>query len=289
MKSLRNLKNSLAFNKDLDDLMNTSKIATMIQLRQLQGTDWGEERFLPELRSFFSMLKKDVVYNHPLIVNENTTPKCIVAITSDEGFLGELNALIMEAALREQDVTKDTIIVVGKKGEQYLDEMKKSYLSFPWMSSDGYGELDKLSRYLVEKYLKAEFNQVVVVYADFKSIMVQHVRIQKLLPFPMRELDGFLEQSKEHEKLLVGPSRNKVIEGLINLNLIFLIYRIFYSSKLSEFSARLMHLERSGQEIIRVNRSLRLEYFKSAHSLADKRIREILSSRILATDKKIRS
>jgi hypothetical protein len=42
-----------------------------------------------------------------------------------------------------------------------------------------------------------------------------------------------------------------------------------------------MHLEKSYQELVQINRKLFLEYFRSLHALADKRIRETLSARIL--------
>jgi hypothetical protein len=59
--------------------------------------------------------------------------------------------------------------------------------------------------------------------------------------------------------------------------------KIFLSSKLSELSARVMHLEDSDRELSRVNHQLELQYVKRLHALADKSIREISASRMKMT------
>jgi len=71
-----------------------------------------------------------------------------------------------------------------------------------------------------------------------------------------------------------------VMEGLIRFRLSFSLYNIAWTSKFSEFGARLMHLEGSEQELARMKQQLSLQYFKHVHSLADKTIREIISSRL---------
>ena len=129
--------------------------------------------------------------------------------------------------------------------------------------------------------MKGRFNQVVMVYAEFISITTQQIKLQRLLPFPRKELEKSLEKADKYTDLLIAPAPNSIIEELVNLSLEYIMYKIFYYSKLAECSARLIHLEKSDQELIRINRQLRLEYFKSSHALADKKIREILSSRLL--------
>ncbi|MCK4994248.1 MAG: F0F1 ATP synthase subunit gamma [Candidatus Omnitrophica bacterium] len=282
MRSIARLKNDLSFNKTLEEMIDILKITTAVQLRRLQDERKREGRFLSQLHDSFSILKKGKAVNHPFFQRDREEPCCIVVITSDEGFLGELNSLLMNTALKEKNSGNDTLIVLGERGANYLDGLQEPYLFFSGIGEKvESSEADNLKRYLSEKYLKGQFNRVLIVYAEFVSISVQQIKVHMLLPVPVLELPFSPEDAGRKEEIIIEPSSEAIIEGLMNLNLNYTIYNIFYSSKLSEFSARLMHLEKSSQELVCINRKLFLEYYKNLHFIADKRIREVLAARTL--------
>ncbi|MFH1459370.1 MAG: FoF1 ATP synthase subunit gamma [Candidatus Omnitrophota bacterium] len=283
MQAISKLKYSLTFNQSLDNIINILKIATSIQLRQFQAKSWEQQSFISEINKSLAFLSAEEVSKHQFVAREKQSPKGVVVITSDEGFLGELNTLLVNAGIAEKNSEQDVLVIIGAKGAQSLREMKQNHLYFSQVKGETYfNESHKLKQYITQEYLKKRFNQIVIIYAEFISITAQRVRRQTLLPFPITELKGIEKREKESNKtLLIEPSVESIIEGLISLNLDYSLRRILYSSKLSEFAARLMHLERSYQELSRKNKQLSLEYFKSLHALADKRIREISASRML--------
>ena len=282
MRTLIRLKEDLNFNKNLEEIIDVLKITTAVQLKRFQSERKKEDKFFLELRDSFSMLKKGRAENHPFFQKGQEEPRCIVVITPNEGFSGELNALLMNAALRNRKSKNDTLLVIGERGANYLDGLKEPYLFFPGIGEKvDPAQTDNLNRYLSEEYLKGKFNRVLIVYAEFTVISVQHIKVHRLLPLPIQEFKFSREGSEKNEEMIIEPSLQKVIEGLVTLNLNYIIYNIFYSSKLSEFSARLMHLEKSSQEMGFINRQMFIEYYKSMHSAADKSIREILAARTL--------
>ena len=139
-----------------------------------------------------------------------------------------------------------------------------------------------------------------MIYPRFKTITTQRIASERLLPCSFTPLDseyltGFklteqeIKQKEEKksgflstkEEMLIEPRLKDVIEELVRLWVGFMISDIFWSSKLSEFAARLMHLDGSQQRLSKINQTLRLEYFRYVHMLADKTIREISASRFL--------
>ena len=74
------------------------------------------------------------------------------------------------------------------------------------------------------------------------------------------------------------PSFKRVIEELITIWIGYILYNIFWESKLSEWAARVIHLEGSADEVKRQGRAVRLTYFRALHENSDKNIREIFSS-----------
>jgi len=278
MISLIRLKENMEFNKNLDEIINALRITTSFKLRQFQVRKKNEERFLEELNGFLTMLSD---FRHPYL-NSRKGHKLVVVITSDEGFLGELNTLLINTALEEKK-EGDEILVLGRKGADYLEDLKEKYTFMPAVSEKIEDkEVENLRNYLMNEYLKKRLSSILIVYSEFISIAFQRVRVEKILPFSVAK-----KELIKSEEILIESSFESVIEGLISLGLSFIISNIFYSSKLSEFSARLMHLEKSSQELNRINQDLRLQYFKTLHILADERIREIFASKLLWRKKEV--
>jgi F0F1-type ATP synthase gamma subunit len=74
---------------------------------------------------------------------------------------------------------------------------------------------------------------------------------------------------------------NGIIEYLVGTWITERLFEILEDSKLSEFSARAVHLEESHQVLEKRDREIKLQYFRSQHNLIDKGIRETFSSQIL--------
>ena len=290
MIPLGKLKQNLEFNSSIGNIIEVLKIGASIQLRQLQMRDPLYKDFLDGLKDFTRMLEGENV-PHPLLTLRKNLPRCIVGITSDGGFLGELNTLIINALLdRRKDRHKDVLVVLGGRGAGYLQDVGISPVVFPGVTDRlKQDEVEKLKGYLIREYLKGKFSEVLIVYPKFLSITNQRIESVRLLPcsFELMEEDTEKKQEEEglsflsEERLLIEPRISDVIEELVRLWTGFMIADIFWSSKLSEFAARLMHLDGSQQRLNKVNQQLRVEYFRYVHMLADKTIREISATRFI--------
>ena len=274
------LKSNLQFNKDLGDLVEVMKLAATSQFNQFRLRQEPNESFIQILDDAFGALFASGVKSDLLIPKENL-PSLLLLISSDEGFLGELNFLLVNKLLsnrRQQDI----IVCTGRQGANYLKEIQVDHLFF-----DSPGEkidtqlLANIRDYLLGQYVKLQVGRVYVVYSRFTNITVQQVELETLLPLSARV--GV--SSKPIPYLLVEPDAQEVIKGWIKTWLDFRLYQIFWSSKLAEFAARIMHLEGSVQELGRINNNLRMEYFKYLHNLSDKSIRELTAARLIGKER----
>lgn len=281
MIPLVRLKQDLEFNESLHGIIDVFKMAASVQLRQLQAaTVLYEpfEKFLLESLRFLDAQGS----RHPFLLHRANLPSCIVVITSDEGFSGDLNALLVQAALHSRSAARhDELVVIGERGASRLEEARESCVAFP----GGGEEIDResvsrLRRYLAHRYLAGKCGRILVVYPKYLSVASQQIEEELLLP--CRGLFGAAPGPGEL-RAFIEPSADRVLEGLVTLWLERELARIFLSSKLSELSARVMHLEGSDQELSRVNHQLGLQYVKHLHALADKSIREISVSRLKVT------
>ncbi|MDP3791105.1 MAG: F0F1 ATP synthase subunit gamma [Candidatus Omnitrophota bacterium] len=284
MIPIAELKQNLELNKSLGSVIETLKAGSAIQVREFQAKRRASDKLFMMLKECFDAISKRGAIKHPLFFYDKELPSCIILVTSDDGFVGELNSAVINAALEERKSQNDEIVVLGERGAGYFEDRSESFIPFPGISEDiKPAELRSIKKHIISRYSNKRIGQVKIVYPESTSVGSWKVAVTQLLPLVPAQLMSDTAQNTSNidlKDLLIEPSINSVAEGLVNLWLDVVLYNIFWSSKFSEFGARLMHLEGSEQELGRMKQQLSLQYFKHVHALADRTIREILSARI---------
>jgi F-type H+-transporting ATPase subunit gamma len=274
------LKSNLQFNKNLGGLVEVMKLAATSQFNQFRQKQEPSGEFIRLLNDVFGVLLSSGI-NHDLLTPQEDLPALLLLVSSDEGFLGELNFLLVNKLLNIRK-TRDLIVVSGQQGANYLKEIQVDFTFF-----DSPGEkidaqlLGKIRDYLFSQYFNRSVGKVYVVYSRFLNIISQQVELDALLPLARRSS----ATDKPLPNLLIEPNLDQVIEGWIKAWLDFRLLQIFWSAKLAEFAARIMHLEGSVQELGKLNNNLRMEYFKYLHGLSDRLIRELTAARLIRKER----
>ena len=287
MITLSTLKQDLEFSRGLGDIIDVLKTTALAQFRSLQLREKINEGFVGAIENCFSILRGiRSNTNHPYFFVREGKARAIVVVASDEGFLGGLTTLLVNAGLDQRTSAEDEIIVLGERGARYLEDVNVNFTLFPGITDDiNYAEVEELRNYLTKGYRKG-YREIVIVYPEFISLSSQKITTFRILPY-----QGYNSPSGGAsilpEEVLVEPSFGSVIEILVELWMGVKLLEIFWSSKQSECAARIMHLEGSTQELNQLNRKLTFEYFRQVHSLSDKTIREITVSRNLLIKNKV--
>lgn len=270
------LKQNLKFNQNLNELIEAMKLAATIQFNQFRARSEPRIDFLSSLEEVFGLVSGRFP-NNIFITSRRESSTAIILVSSDEGFLGELTVLLVNR-LADIRGAQNEVIVVGRQGVEYMDELKMHFTAFPSPSEKlEFKHIEPLRDYCFKRYKKGEISKIQIVYPKFINIAQQQIESEILLPLPFPSAKVI----KINDEIIIEPGLDSVIEGWVKLWLGFRIFQIFWTSKLAEFAARIMHLESSMQELKRINQQLGLEYFKYLHGLSDKTIREISASRLL--------
>lgn len=270
------LKWNLEFNKNLGELIEVMKLAATLQFNQLRSHQEPPAEFLSELEAELNTISY-LALDHYFLKGRPGLPSTIILITSDEGFLGELNVLLVNR-LMEIRQNQDRIMVLGQQGVDFLEELK---VDFEKLESDQ--TIQKLRDDILSPCLKGEIDKIQIVYARFVNIVLQQIESETLIPLPRFST----ARPTLHQEFLIEPDIDLVMQAWVKLWLEFRLYQILWSSKLAESASRIMHLEGSIQELNRVSQHLRLEYFKHLHNLSDRTIREVSATRLLLMSAKV--
>jgi len=280
MLQLKKLRKELSFNKEISGIINVLKMVASSEFYRLQKARKALDEFMDYLQSFFQLFDIRQL-QHPFL-EQSSLPPAVLLITSDAGFLGKLNVDVVNAALEQCTSTsmEEKLIVAGNQGVRYIEETGRNFTSFPGISDEiDYEEAVRLADFVFQGVLNKEFSRTVIVYPRFVSFTSWTIQVYQLLPCRFLFREGSASGNEEEEKVIIEPTRGKVLEYLIKTWLNYILYGIFWESKLSEWSARTMHLESSAEEIKRSDKRMRFKYFRALHEVSDKNIREIFSSR----------
>ncbi len=281
MPAVKKLREELNFNKEISGIINVLKGVASSEFYRLQKARKTLDEFMERLQSLFRLL--DVRQSQHLFLEQSSLPLAVLLITSDAGFLGKLNISIVNAALKQCTSTSgnEKIVIIGNQGVRYLEESGKKFTSFPGITDEiDYEEAVRLADCVFQGVLNKEFSRTVIIHPRFVSFTSWTVHVYQLLPCRVLFQEGAsVSANEDEEKTIIEPTEDKVLEYLVKTWLNYTIYGIFWESKLSEWSARTMHLEGSDQEIKRSDKKLRLKYFRALHEISDVNIREIFASR----------
>lgn len=277
MKPLGQLKQEMEDSNNLADLIDALKLAASLRLNQFQKVKNIDSNFLESIDVLVSALEKDHI-DHPLFFLEEGLPEAFVVVTSDGGFMGELNRLLVNAAQNRMDSERDELIVIGTRGAQYAKECGLRFLEMDTITEPfDMKRIESLGNHLLDNYLTKKFGKTYIVYAKSESVSSQKVTVRSLLPLSTEDFkknsdrDGLIENSK----YFIEPDLKSVIESIVRLRFSVYLYDVFWDACFSEYAARLMHLEGSDQELQVLQKTMKRDYFRSAHEKADKSIREI--------------
>ena len=277
MLSLVNLQKDRKMVIELHNVIDALKGFSIMQLRILQQGEW-DRTFPQHLEDSFRILNLQYVV-HPFLKDNPDLPKAIVVLTSNEGFTGELNTLLLEEVeLRYRP--KDELIVLGERGINLLRSRGREFVELQRQEGKefAYDDAKNLTAYLTRNYLAKVFCRVDFIYPRLISLTKQIVVVQRLLPFHPEK--AIKKQKTIPGGALIEPDVPSLVDILVRLWMMQAIIEIFREARLAQLAARTLQLEGSSQELSVREKRLRQQYFKRLHAINDSKIHEILASLI---------
>lgn len=242
-------------------------------------------RFGESFVEFFRMISFSRVL-HPLVTNSLPTV-AILAITSESGFLGDLNSRVIRTALAEKAKYPDSVvIVVGKKGAAAIGSSMKIEKVFEDTEIVGlYESSMRIKNYLVEEVMNERLGKVIAVYPWPKNLSVQKPRMIKLLP-----CDELLSKQSDLvdtiERVIEESDSVDIIGYLADMWLSCRVYEMLYDMTIAAAAAQSQQLDNSLNKMQKEKKVVQLKYRKAKKGDIDNSMREVFSARLMTLRKK---
>lgn len=241
----------------INSVSNTRKITSamkMVASAKLHKAQSMIGNFIPYQEkldtTLTNLLASDAGYTSPYAEVREVKRVAIVAFASNSNLCGAFNSNIVKELNSTYNsylnrLGKENVFVysVGKKVDKYLSKSEiGSEGSFDEMADKPtYEAAYNLALELTERYLKKEFDEIVLIYHHFKSMGSQVLTKKTFLPFDLTIEEG--GDQGANMDYIVEPSRGEILSVLIPQVLNARLYSALLDSNTSEHAARTMAMQ----------------------------------------------
>jgi F-type H+-transporting ATPase subunit gamma len=225
--------------------------------------------------------------SHPLMEAPVETKKVLlVVLTSDRGLCGAFNSNINKFAenyYREHSgkLEKLDFLFIGRRGNDYfLRRGIKSVDTILRLDKDVSYELaSKVASRLMRDYLEGHYDEIRLIYNEFKSAISQKVVSETLLPIDVTRNTFDVKNALPSFSMdmIYEPEPDKIIDQLLVKAFSVQVYRCMCESVAAEHGARMSAMENATNNAKEMISKLTLTYNKLRQEKITTELTEIVS------------
>jgi F-type H+-transporting ATPase subunit gamma len=251
MPTLRDIRKRLKAIQSTKKITAAMKMVAAAKMRKVQDRMINFRPYASRMETVLSDLARVAEREiHPLLALRPKKTVEVVVLTSDKGLCGAFNTNILKAAYKYIDALKKenvefTLSIVGRKARDFF-RRRNIPMRNAWIGLSGrisYANAQEIAGNLTENYTNESFDEVVVIYNEFKSLISQKLTFMKLLPVGTLEGGEEKKETAMTADYLYEPSRAAIFERLLPKYIEIQIYRALLESSAAEEAARMAAME----------------------------------------------
>jgi F-type H+-transporting ATPase subunit gamma len=281
MASLKSIKKRIVSVKNTRQITKAMKMVSAAKLRRAQEAVVAARPYAGKmaevLQSLAGNLEGDL---HPLLEKREAKNLLLIVVTSDRGLCGGFNSNLCKAGERfikekKAEFEQVTLMTVGRKGFEALKNRHTVLKNFPnVLSKPNYATAAMLAGEVIEGYLAEEFDQVILLFNAFRTVMSQDITFQQLLPVVPEEKTVADETPVEY---IYEPSVGALLAEILPKNIEVQIFKAILESVASEHGARMTAMDSASKNANEMIGKLTLQYNRARQAAITTELMEIIS------------
>ena len=286
MASLDDLKKRIASVKSTQKITKAMKMVAAAKLKRAQDSAEKGRPYSEKMNNIILNLSEGISdkENAPKLLSgtgKDQIHLCVV-MTSDRGLCGGFNSNIIKKAKsyfsRLSSEGKELkIITVGSKGN---DQLKRLFgdkiienISFKNSKNANFFDAEKVSKIIIEKFKKEEFDICTIFFNQFKNVITQIPQAQQIIPLKT-DID---DKEKSEDNYEFEPDEDEILTNLLPKNISTQIFKAMLENSASEQGARMSAMDNATRNAGEMVDKLTIEYNRSRQAAITKELIEIIS------------
>ncbi len=200
--------------------------------------------------------------------------RCFLVVAGDRGLAGGYNSNVFKAVRAYADEVPVCSMPVGVKAGDFCERAGLNPMSREFNRVEGMSVSScyRMAQQLISAYDAKEFDELVIVYTDFRNMLSQEVATEVLLPLPMPEDADTRPVVVEYE-----PSAEDMLKSVMVDFLAGRIYSAVCDSFASEVASRRNAMNSATTNAEAMISDLRLRYNRARQGSITQEITEIVA------------
>ena len=284
MANLKEVRTRIQSVKSTQQITKAMKMVAASKLRKAQDAILQMRPYVKKLYGILEnvtvSLKGDQKSDYSL--ERDIEKILIVVITSDRGLCGAFNTNAVKAGLnlikeKYQAQEKNNqlwILPLGNKSFDYFAKRNYQVIdNFYEIFGDlSFDKAKEAAEFAMQGFIEGDFDQVELVYNEFKNVATQILKTEQFLPIAKEEK----EEIGSSTDYIFEPSVEFIIKEMIPRTLKVQFYKAILESNASEHGARMTAMDQATENAGDLLNDLRLVYNRSRQAAITNEILEIV-------------
>ena len=286
MPSLLDIRRRIRAVKSTQQITKAMKMVAASKLRRAQERTTQARPFASQmLRVLNSLASRVDPSMHPLL-DLRTPPKAggkvlLIVITADRGLCGSFNTNVIKSSgqfIAENPGREVALGLVGRRGRDFFARrgFEVRYEQVNLFAKVSYEHAKAIAHAAMESFLNNEVDSVYLVYNEFKSVMVQRVVVERLLPIPRLDIEA-PEGTAPTTDYIYEPAPEQLLTTLIPTHVEVQVFRALLESNAAFYAAQMTAMDAATRNSGEMIESLTLYMNKVRQAAITREIIEVVS------------
>lgn len=289
MANLRDIRNRITSVNNTQQITKAMKMVAAAKLRKAQERMVKTRPYASKIQDVVGRLVGSSSDSNPIMrTTEEVRNVLMIIVGSDKGLCGGFNNNLFKEV--EKSIESDfsdhrdsgtlSLITIGKKAGAYFKKRKYNVIEFhPGFFDDlQYAKTSEIMSAVTQKFVSEEYDEVFIAFNEFKSVIAQNRKIDKVLPIDPSSISGSKDDaSNDVNDYIFEPDSEAILEKLLPLHLNIQLWKAVLESNASEQGARMSAMDSATENAKDLERELRLKYNQARQSAITTEISEIVS------------
>ncbi|MDR1391527.1 MAG: F0F1 ATP synthase subunit gamma [Holosporales bacterium] len=277
MENLKVIKNRIKTVDSIAKATNAMKLVSTIKLAKMNNLKKHSSECADILSDMFLRAEKEItfrqLFDEEQWFQRKSGERLILVISTDQGFCGPFNQLILKKSKEVIDKYQGTYVeVFGKKASCLKQRRAEENISRSVSSRYNIEEFASMLSQLTFKYIRDySVSDVLVISGECKGVAVQKAKCLQIFPVEKRDISDCEYTMIEGEKL-------EFMNAVFQMYLSKLFFGIVSEHLLSELSAKVMAMDNSVRNANGISDKLGVLYNRIRQAKITQELTEIVSS-----------
>ncbi|AKU79296.1 ATP synthase F1 subunit gamma [Spiroplasma turonicum] len=248
MANLSELKNELRSTKDIGKITGAMELVATAKLKKISKRLGNIQNYLTEVYEIFNYIISHTSDSNFMKRDGQVLSKTLwIVIGSNLGLCGGYNSSVLKL-LKKHVGQQDLVFPIGTKVYNFAKFNNYNiYRSLTNIDVDFSNEQSReLSIWLLENYLKKEFDSIKIIYTKFVNNVTFDATVMNMLPIEVPK------EKNDNDDLTLEPDASTVLQTSVTMYLNTILFGTIIESQVSEQASRRLAMEsatKNGKEI----------------------------------------